>query len=300
MPAPSDFSDLVPIPSNAMLNSIGRLLSSPFYANPIVVVGTGRSGTSVLLQALGKHPEIYALPGEAPFLTSIGGSAFLFENGENRTYYLDSLKVSKDYLFEQLRRLGFEVAAGPWYGLRRMVKGLLGASDTPLRRRFWCAKSFPSQRVTEGLMALYPDIRFVYIVRNGCDVIQSRTKFAGFTHQDFRQHCLNWAAGVEKYRHLSALPQCFMTTQEALLADPREVFAHLLMHLDIPPHPGPADFAATTLVHPLDQSTRTNTDARRAIGGRAPPFTTWTAEQKRLFKEICTAPMHELGYQIPF
>ena len=162
-----------------MLDVIGRLLCRPFFEHPILVVGTGRSGTSVLLQALGKHPQIYALPGEAPFLTSIGGAAFLFEHAENRSYYLASIKVTKDYLYDQLRRLGFEVAAGPHYGLKRLFKGLVGAADTPLRRRFWCAKSFPSEKVTDGLLALYPTVRFVYIVRNGCDVVHSRTKFKG-------------------------------------------------------------------------------------------------------------------------
>lgn len=288
------------VPTSNMLNAIGRLLSFRFFEHPILVVGTGRSGTSVLLQALGKHPQIYALPGEAPFITSIGGSAYLFEHAENRNYYLESLKVDKDYLYDQLRRLGFEVAAGPYYGVKRMVRGLLGAADAPLGRRHWCAKSFPSEKVTEGLLTLYPDIRFVYIVRNGCDVVQSRTKFKGFTHQTFRQHCLAWAEAVDKYRHLGELPQCFKATQEALLANPAQFFTQLFAHLEIPQHSGPADYAATTLVHPLDQSTRTNTGAREAIAARELPYAGWTEEQKRLFKDICTRPMRELGYELPF
>jgi hypothetical protein len=154
--------------------------------------------------------------------------------------------------------------------------------------------------VTQGLLALYPDLRFVYIVRNGCDVVQSRTKFKGFTHQDFRQHCINWAEGVGKYRHLTELTQCALVTQESLLADPKAFFGHLFEHLGLPDHPGPADFAATTLVHPLDQSTRTDTDARRTLADREPAYARWTAEQKSLFKEICARPMAELGYPVPF
>jgi hypothetical protein len=283
-----------------MLNAAGRFLSASFFHHPIMVVGTGRSGTSVMLQALGKHPRIYALPGEAPFLTSIGGSAYLFEQAENRDYYLDSLRVSKDYLYGQLRRLGFETAAGPHYGINRLVKGLLGRADTPRGRRFWCAKSFPSEKVTAGLLALYPGIRFVYIARNGCDVVQSRTRFKGFTHQEFRQHCLNWAEGVAKYRHLTKLPQCFQTRQESLVADPHAVFSGLFARLHIPDHPGAAEFAATTMVHPLDKATSTDTDTRRAFAERKPPYADWTDDQKALFKELCSQPMTELGYEIPF
>jgi len=287
-------------PRATMLNAIGRLLCAPFYEHPILIVGTGRSGTSVLLQALGQHPAIYALPGEAPFLTSVGGAAQLFETAENRTYYRESLKVSQSYLYDSLRRLGYETAAGEHFGVRQAIKGLLGRSASPLGRRYWSAKTFPSERVTQGLLALYPDVRFVYIVRNGCDVVQSRTKFKGFTHQDFRQHCLNWAEGVAKYRHLTELPRCAQMTQEALLADPKEFFTAVFVHLGLPHHPGPAAFAARTLVHPLDQSTRSDTDARRTLAEREPPYTRWTEEQKALFKEICERPMAELGYEVPF
>jgi len=283
-----------------MLNAIARLLSAPFFAHPIFVVGTSRSGTSVLLQALGRHPDIYALQGEAPFMTSIGGAAFLFEKADNSAYYLASIKVTKDYLYDQLRRLGFEVAAGPHYGVKRMLRGLAGAGDSPLGRRFWCAKTFPSEKVTQGLLALYPEVRFIYIVRNGYDVVQSRTKFKGFTHQDFRQHCLNWAESVEKYRHLIGLRQCLLVTQESLVADSQHFFSQVFAHLGITAHPGPAEFAATTLVHPLDQSTRAETNVHRTLTQREPAYAKWSTAEKELFKEICARPMSELGYEIPF
>jgi hypothetical protein len=283
-----------------MLNALGRSLSARFFQHPILIVGTGRSGTSVLLQAMGSHPDIYALPGEAPFLTTIGGAAYLFEDAENRSYYLDSLKVTKTYLFGQLRRLGFEVAAGPHFGLKRSLKGIVGRSASPLRRRFWCAKSFPSEPVTRGLLSLYPTIKFIYIVRNGCDVVQSRTKFKGFTHQGFKQHCLNWAEGVDKYRHLTGLTESCLVTQEALLDDPDALFTRLFQFLGLSDHPGAADYARTTLVHPLDKSTRTGTDAREALAKREAAHTDWSDDQRAMFKEICGPAMAELGYRVPF
>jgi hypothetical protein len=283
-----------------MLNILGRLLSVPFFDHPVVVVGTGRSGTSVLLQALGKHPRIYALPGEAPFLTSIGADAFLFEHAENRDYYLDSIKVPKDYLYDRLRRLGFEIAAGPHYGLKRMIKGLLGASETPLRRKLWCAKSFPGEQSTKGLIKLYPTIRFVYIVRNGCAVVQSMTRFKGFARDDFRRHCLRWAEGVDKYRYLTELPQSCQVAQESLVASPKDFFELVFDHLELPNHPAAAEFTATTLVHPLDKATRTDTNVKTALVEREPPYAHWTGEQKAMFKEICAQPMSELGYEVPF
>ena len=283
-----------------MLNLLGRLLCARFFDHPILIVGTGRSGTSVLLQALGRHPKLFPLLGEAPFLTSIGGSAYLFEEQENSRYYLDSLKVSKPYFYHQLKRLGFEAAAGPHYGLKLQIKGLLGYSASPLGRRCWCAKSFPSEKVTSGLMALYPGIRFIYIVRSGLDVVHSRTKFKGFTHQNFRQHCINWAEGVDKYRHLTRLPQAVQVTQEALRGDPQAFFAGILDFLALPASNACADYASTTLVHPLDQTTKTGTNAQDILSRREQAHAHWSDEQKNTFKEICGPGMLELGYDMPF
>ena len=74
----------------------------------------------------------------------------------------------------------------------------------------------------------------------------------------------------------------------------------LFRFLEIPDHPGAADYAKTTLVHPLDKSTRTDTDAREILAGREAAHARWTDEQKSLFKEICGSSMVELGYRVPF
>ena len=141
-----------------MLDLIGKLLVRNIFEHPIIVVGASRSGTSILLQALGHHPLILAMRGEAPFLTTVGGSAHLFEYSENKDYYLDSIKTSKEYLYSQLKKIGFEIAAGPHYGLRQMAKGFLGHGGSPLGRRYWAAKTFPSEPVTHGLIKLYPGV----------------------------------------------------------------------------------------------------------------------------------------------
>lgn len=283
-----------------MLNLIGRRLTARFFNRPILVIGTGRSGTSVLLQALGRHPLIVDLPGEAPFLTSIGYSAFLFENHPDSEYYRDSLKVTKDYFFHQLRRLGFETAAGPHFGLKLFAGGLLGRRRSPLGRRCWAAKTFPEDESTRGWMSLYPEAKLIYIVRNGCDVVHSMTKYAGFSQQDFRHHCINWARDVEKYRYLTASPNAIVVRQEELLNEPPTLFTRLFDFLELSDDPAPAEFTGTTLIHPLDQQTQTDFDPKAELKLRQPPYQDWSAEQKAIFKEICEPGMAELGYEVPF
>lgn len=283
-----------------MLDMIGALAVRKFCEHPIVVVGASRSGTSILLQALGAHPKIYAMPGETPFLTTVGGTAHLFEDGANRDYYLDSIKVPKDYLYRHLKKLGFEVAAGPHMGWHRMLKGLLGRGESPLGKSRWAAKSFPSEPVTQGLLHLYPTIRFIYIRRNGLDVVQSRTRFHGFNKNDFETQCVEWAKSVEKYAHLNRFDQAVSVRQEDLLNQPEAFFQEVLKFLALPPHPGPADYANSTLVHPLDQNTEHSVSAKQTLAARPPAYADWTGEQKDLFKAICSSAMEQAGYEIPF
>lgn len=282
-----------------MLDLLGRALSATFFPNPILVVGTGRSGTSVLLQALGRHPAIFDMPGEAPYLTSVGSSAYLFEGHADHRYYLESLKPTKAYFYDQLRRLAFEVSGGPHFALKLLVKRLLERGRSPLGRRWWCAKTFPERESTEGLLALYPRLKVIYIVRNGCDVVQSMAKFKGFSDEDFETHCRRWTEGVEKYRYLLTLPQALVVTHESLLGEPEAFFTRVLDFLGLPQHPGPAHYAKTTVVHPLDMATKHAADPKAELAARQPAAATWTSQQKALFERLCGTGMRELGYEVP-
>lgn len=279
-----------------MLNTVGRLLSAAFFEHPIFVVGTGRSGTSVLLQALGHHPRILDMPGEAPFLTTIGNSAYLFEEHEDRKYYNDSIKLQRDYFDHQLRRLGFEVAAGSHYGARLLMKGLLGRGNSPIGRRFWAAKTFPAEEAARGFLKLYPGVKFIYIVRNGCDVVQSMTKYSGFSDRDFEEHCRRWAGGVEKYRYLTQLPEAILVRQENLLSEPEAFFEKLHTFLNLETSQAPLEFVTTTLVHPLDKKTVSGVDPLKELRGRKRAIADWTSGQRTLFSDICSKGMKELGY----
>jgi outer membrane protein assembly factor BamB len=52
---------------------LGRLRRKPTWRGPVFVGGTGRSGTTVVGQMLGEHPEYAAVPVEVRFHTEAGG-----------------------------------------------------------------------------------------------------------------------------------------------------------------------------------------------------------------------------------
>jgi hypothetical protein len=283
-----------------MRDILGKNLTRKFFHRPILVVGASRSGTSILLQALGRHPLILTMAGESPFLTSIGGATYLFEFSDNRDYYLASLHAPKDYLYDSLRRLGFETVAGPYYGLKRMLKGLMQSHTMPFGKRFWCVKTFPSKEVARALRVLYPGLRVINIVRNGCDVVQSRTKFSGFNQQSFREHCREWAQAIQKFSYLTDAEMAVTVQHESLVKDPEAFFHGLFDFLGIEQHGGPAAYAMNTLVHPLDQETRDRVNVREILGARHPGYEDWSEEQKATFRSLCGVAMAAAGYEMPF
>jgi hypothetical protein len=258
------------MPIEMLLDTVGRLLTAKFLPNPIFVVGTGRSGTSVLLQALGRHPKILSLSGEAPFLTSIGGEAALFQSRETGEYYRSCLKTDLGYLHGTLGRLGFEVSAGRHYGLKTVARAWWRDRSPPWAKTFWCAKTFPPRVVSEGLSAVYPGARFVYIVRNGLDVVHSMTRYHGFSRESFETHCRNWASGAAAYRHLAECPAGIKVRHEELIDDPEALFRRICAFLGIADAPQSARFVRTTLVHPLDQGSRQVGEVKAVLRARRP------------------------------
>ncbi|MCE9550669.1 MAG: sulfotransferase [Betaproteobacteria bacterium] len=251
-----------------MLNIIGKTLSSKIIKNPIFVVGGSRSGTSVLVQALGKHKLIYSFKGEAPFITDIGGMVHNLEYAPEReiSYYKNSLKVSHSYIYDNLRRLSYESVFGKNYGLMRMLKDMMHREFNPINKEFWCAKTFPNENVAKGLMKLYPSGKFILIHRNGIDVVHSRTQFHGFQ-----------------------------------IDDPQAVFQTVCDHLKIEYDPSPAIFTSTHQVHPLATvATSENVDVKKIMSQRSPVYESWTIEQRQVFKDVCAETMARMGYAIPF
>jgi hypothetical protein len=283
----------------AIFSRVGKAVSAKYISNPIFVVGPSRSGTSVLLQALGKHPKILSSPGEAPFLTSIGGAVASFELNHNKRYYEQSLICTKSHLYEQLKKLAIETTNGEHYGLKNYVNTCLSRRQL-VRATHWSAKTFPTQRGADALKLLFPGASFVYIVRNGLEVVQSMTKHGGFRGNAFYENCRTWGQSIETFGYLVDYDTAYTVRHEDLIEAPDILFERLFEFLDLLPNPHPAAFVKNTVVHPLDRQTEQKTSAKHEFRERPPPYATWTAEQRKTFVENCGAAMEKLGYEIPF
>ncbi len=152
----------------------------------------------------------------------------------------------------------------------------------------------------EGLLHLYAGLKILYLHRSGIENVHSRTKYAGFRAASFRRHCQVWAHGVEKFGYLRDFPAALEVPHAELLQNRDEIFRRIVEFLELPPSDRPAHYAATTLVHPLDQQTREKVDVAEALRKRKPAHEDWNDEQKTIFKDVCTEAMEFLGYEMPF
>lgn len=280
-----------------MKDFLGKQLTKNYIKNPIFVVGAGRSGTSIMLQALGEHANILSANRESPFIPYLGFLLNPFEFRENKDYHVDSLNLPLSYLYENIQRLCLESVMGKHYGLGRLRRV---KKTSLLKTHRWCAKTYPNNAETKGLIKLFPRVKFVYIYRNGINVVNSRSRFKGMSHYEFSEHCEIWAKHVEKYNHFKGCEQAILVRQEDVAANPDSIFKKVISFLELPFDEGPANFAKSTLIHSLDKKTQQDVDVQEILKKREPVHEKWTAEQRSVFKDICGEGMATMGYEIPF
>ncbi|HNS49561.1 MAG TPA: sulfotransferase [Anaerolineae bacterium] len=279
---------------------VGQLATRRFIDSPVFVVGTNRSGTSILLRALGAHPLVWGSSGEAPLMAMLAEVPDRLEHSQFAGYYAENLQMSKGYLYASLRRLCFEYALGANYGWERAEKGFRSGDFSVLKKRYWSAKIFPEESHCRGLRLLFPGLKFVYITRNGIEVVHSRTKFAGFRDLDFEEHCRVWASSFRLFGHLASAQDAILVRHEHLVADAGAVLHEVFDFLGIGADTRPVTLVRTTLAIPLDEHDSVGVDARQILQTRRPPYEGWTPQQRSTFKDIAGDAMIRAGYEIPF
>jgi len=184
-----------------------------------------------------------------------------------------------------------------------------------LREKYWCVKSWfrtsgagdealqKSNGVggqVKGLLELYPEVKIIYIVRNGIDVVNSRTKFLPTSTRDFADQCRIWSESYYTHRCLSDVDNAIEVRQEEMVTDPESMFKKIFNFIGVEYHQPSVDWVKGNIWHPLDSKGKPNADVRKILTEREPPYKSWSEDQRATFIKICAEPMEELGYEIPF
>jgi hypothetical protein len=292
-------------PGNAykqLVKSVFRLEKAEFFNNPFFIVSCGRSGSTALCLALRLHPSLLVAATEGPSVNSLGELAHDYALGEYSGYFQKASRLEPNETRRQLRRLCYTSI----FGLD------LGMSYDPRRWRFkesaytrgykigrWGAKVFPTRKSAQGLRWLYPGAKFVYIFRNGVDVVHSMSKFGTFAKLDFASRCRFWSDRAETYAFLQTWDDVCVIRFEDFLDDNASVLKRTCEYLGFPDSRATSEFASTSMIHPLDSPTE-KLNPKETIAARNSSFEQWTGDERNVFKDICGGAMKMLGYEIPF
>ena len=141
------------------------------------------------------------------------------------------------------------------------------------------------------LLTLWPDSRFIFAKRRALENIVSRMqKFPG----NFEYHCRDWAKNMETWRHRrQSLPaDCWVEIdQQDMIRKPEACAAHLagLLNLSV----GQRDTLSAIFARSRPQQTAVGT-AQRVLSLDA----TWNEHQRQLFKLLCGPEMKAYGYSL--
>jgi hypothetical protein len=239
--------------------------------------------------------------GEAPLFHHVGAIAYAYTGGPAADYYSRSSRIANEDLFAKLRRVAFESKWGPGYGVRGLLTRRLWHRKRLRSVRYWGGNAYPlGEAEAHGLQQLYPEARFVYIHRNGIENVQSRTRFHGFRADTFRKHAETWARATLESHYLTRWEAALTISHADFVSDRDATLGRVLDFLGLEPHPGPSEYAAGTLIHPLDQETASDVNVTELLGQRRPAHESWSDEQKQIFKEVCGKAMRLLEYPMPF
>lgn len=267
----------------------------PICEDPIFIIGSPRSGTSILGMSLAHHRRLWCSH----------ESDLLFN-------------VFQDYYAERAFEKATTRAEATWAGreqvdlpefLRYVGLGFNALYTSRSGRKRWIDQTPVNTLIARTLGVLFPGSLFVHILRDSRRVVHSMIHFRQSLAPDlgaaldsanqvpewatgFRAACQTWRFFVESALSASAdhPTRCLTVVNEDLSANPQQEFERIFRFLDIPPEADPIAFFRTSR---LNSSFAPNVWGRSAAvegapsppGGPSEPWKQWRDEDKDIFRE---------------
>jgi glycosyltransferase involved in cell wall biosynthesis len=275
-------------PSHMRATSVGPDRVPTVCPDPVFIIGSPRSGTSIMAWSLAQHSELCTEPESDIFY-------YLLKDGYLESAYETSvtrpdgtwLAAHGIDLDQFLAHLGL--------GLNVLLTGTTNG-------RRWVDQTPANTLVVDRLAAMLPGARFVHVLRDGRRVVHSMINFhrvfrdrdtfermrsAGRVPpwaSDFRDACRSWArftriASEFCRRH----PERALTvTNEHLIGDPDGAMREVLEFLGVRGEPAPARFLSTNRINSSFAPSGRPADTTLAV---TEPWREWLPEQRNVFFE---------------
>jgi hypothetical protein len=258
----------------------GAAKATTDVASPVFIVGSPRSGTSILTRALATAGYHGFQEGNLLGLGQvIDRDVDWFFDANNTT--------SHATLLANVNRTALK--ADLFLALKQTIDNLNPVSP-------WFDKTGNPETILllPRIMEAWPNSRVIFAKRRGVENVISRLqKFPDF---DFRYHCKDWAANMRAWRETrGSLDQARITEvdQNEILVSPDVVAARLGAFLGLSSERSALAERTLRIERPQETSPGSAARAIRATD------THWTDEQRLTFETLCGEEMQVYGYSYP-
>lgn len=250
-------------------------------STPVFIGGSPRSGTTLLLRMLGRHPGVEAYY-ESKIVCSLiewlEGTVFNPFDRDNPYDFRLHEYFDRDQIYRS-----FGSALGRLFGERPAAAGKV----------LWVEKTPRNALHVDSLLRMLPESKFVHMVRDGRDVAVSMPKLED-APRTVPECARLWAGYVSAGRSACRRhPQCAIEVRyEDLVRSPQEVMPSVCKHLCIEVMPEMLDID-TLKVSLFEENWGPGATPATPIGRwkRYPDF------PKEAFKEAAGSLLIELGYE---
>jgi hypothetical protein len=185
---------------------------------PIFILGSGRSGSTLVQRLLNSYPDVTIWGEHGGFLKHTADAFFrLLEHRGNNQFVFANSSVSQTMPWSQVTEHKKPEHWQAWLNsfsredvttfFRTHLEAFFRHPSMPADHR-WGFKEIRygnQDRVVEFLSRLYPDAHFIFLVRNAFNTLASQGRAFGcrtrlgsiLPHHAFRQECLAWRAQNE-------------------------------------------------------------------------------------------------------
>jgi hypothetical protein len=261
-------------------------MTSPVICDsPIFIIGSPRSGTSILAWSLDQHSMLSTFVETNMFLELFGKRTLdeMYERASARPDSGDWLREADVSADEFLASIGL--------GINALVTSRVGGKR-------WVDQTPGNTLIVATLARAFPGATFLHILRDGRAVVNSMLNFAaairpdareafeqagampGFS-ADFESACAEWVFYVRAAEDFAAgHPGRALTVRnESLREDPVAGFDEIFSFLGLESEPAVATYFRTNKIN-------SSFPDARLPGGRETPWDDWTREQQDTFDRI--------------
>lgn len=243
---------------------------------PIFVVGSPRSGTSMMAHAIRRHPDIW------------GG-----QESDHLSYLLQQLRQFHTNVYEpSVARGDLQWLSGQGVSFDELIRylgvGLSALYASRSRGKRWVEQTPQYSLWLPELSRMFPSARFVFLVRDPRDVVHSLRNFVN--PMDHGEACRTWRMFTEAglaFRRSAAGRRLLLVRYDDLVADPAAGCAEILEFCELEPDPGPAEFIGGPRIN----------SSFGGSGARTPGWHSWTDAELDAFQALVGDLVVTLGFE---